>query len=198
MSWRAANASADALRALVNGTVLAVDLAAARELVDAGAPVVATMAGDVIAGTRAWGGEVQAAAILARRAAYDDARTQADAAREYVAQAERALAQARAKAEEADEDFTQIAAQLGLATPPGSCHGTIGCAAPIAFRHLKSSATGRPAHRRGPGAALRRAGEPVRTTSQNRRRPRGSCATSSRVGRPAPKCPQIHCGRTLR
>ncbi|MET7075360.1 chromosome segregation protein SMC [Trueperella pyogenes] len=107
------NASADALRTLVNGTVLAVDLAAAKELVDAGAPAVATMAGDVIAGTRAWGGEVQAAAILARQAAYDDACIQADAAREYVAQAEQALAQARAKAEEADEDFAQIAAQLG-------------------------------------------------------------------------------------
>lgn len=105
--------SAVALRALVTGTVLAVDLAAAKQLLDAGAPAVATMAGDVLSGTHAWGGQVQAAAILARQAAYDDARAQTTAATEALARAEEELARAHAAAAVADEDFDQIAAQLG-------------------------------------------------------------------------------------
>ncbi|MDP9832106.1 chromosome segregation protein SMC [Trueperella abortisuis] len=107
------SASAGALRALVTGTVLAVDLAAAKQLIEAGAPAVATMAGDVLSGTHAWGGQVQVAAILARQAAYDDARAQTADAIERLAQAEDGLARARTAAAAADEDFEQIAAQLG-------------------------------------------------------------------------------------
>ncbi|QOR48343.1 chromosome segregation protein SMC [Trueperella pecoris] len=105
--------SAKALRALVGGAVLAVDLTAAKQLLDAGAPVVATMAGDVLTATHAWGGEAQVAAILARQATYDDARAQTLAAIQAVEEAEAGFAEARRKAEEADEDFAQIAAQLG-------------------------------------------------------------------------------------
>lgn len=106
------SASARALRSLVSGTVLCVDLAAAKQLLDAGAPSVATMAGDVLSGTHAWGGEAQAAAILARQATYDDARAQAAQAQERVGEAEIDLDNARTKAEAADEEFSQVAAKL--------------------------------------------------------------------------------------
>ena len=104
--------AATALRSLVSGTVLCVDLSAAKQLLDAGAPSVATMAGDVLSGAHAWGGEAQAAAILARQATYDDARAQAATASERVNETEIDLDNARMKADAADEKFSHIAAQL--------------------------------------------------------------------------------------
>ncbi|VEI12702.1 chromosome segregation protein SMC [Trueperella bialowiezensis] len=104
--------TADALRALVAGTVLCIDLAAAQQLLDAGAPAVATMAGDVLTPSHAWGGEVQAAAILSRQAAYDDARTQQEKAQQQVEEYEIDLDNARARAEVAEQEFNSLAAEL--------------------------------------------------------------------------------------
>ncbi|MDP9806922.1 chromosome segregation protein [Trueperella bonasi] len=106
------SATVKSLRSLVSGTVLAVDLAAAKHLLDAGAPAVATMAGDVLSPSFARGGEVQAAAVLARQATYDDARAQHAAAQERVREVEIDLDNARTAAEAAEEEFSALAAQL--------------------------------------------------------------------------------------
>ena len=103
----------EAVRALLAGTVLALDLVTARALLEAGAPRVATLAGDVLTAQSASGGEVQAAAVLARQATYDDALAQASKAEQTEAEAASGLERATATAADAEEEFNALATQLG-------------------------------------------------------------------------------------
>lgn len=103
---------ARALRQVVSGTVLAVDLAAAKRLLAAGAPAVATQAGDFISSSHARGGENQEGAVLARQAAYDSARRQEGEAEVAVERASKALEQAIARSEVAANELAQLGAQL--------------------------------------------------------------------------------------
>ncbi|MDP9800339.1 chromosome segregation protein [Arcanobacterium wilhelmae] len=98
---------------LLAGTVLAVDLATARALLAAGAPRVATMDGDVVDGGRAWGGEVAAAAVLARQAIYEDALAQAEKAAQAQTAAQAVVGEAHQKLSGLEEVSAQIATQLG-------------------------------------------------------------------------------------
>ncbi|MFY9263434.1 MAG: chromosome segregation protein SMC [Actinomycetaceae bacterium] len=103
---------AQTLRALVQGTVLAADLVTARELIHAGAPRVATLAGDVLCAHQAWGGQVQQHAILARKATYDDAVRQAAAAHAEHVCATEELTRAQLALGQAQEEYDASAAQL--------------------------------------------------------------------------------------
>ncbi len=103
---------AAAVRAVVTGTVLCVDLVAARELLAVGAPRVATLAGDVLSANRAWGGEAQQSAILARQATYDDAVAQAASAEQGEVEARGALSKAEEKSRAAQEELDQVSTQL--------------------------------------------------------------------------------------
>ena len=106
------NQSTAAARALVAGTVLAIDLVTAKRLIECGAPCVATLAGDVLSAQRAWGGEVQAATVLSRQAVYDDARAQAKLAIEERDQAQQRLAKSQRELAAVSEEFEQVANQL--------------------------------------------------------------------------------------
>lgn len=103
----------DSVRSLLSGTILAIDLVAARALLDAGAPRVATLAGDVLTANSASGGEVQTAAVLARQATHDDAMTQATEAEVSEGEARSALARAQSDAASAEEEYNALSAQLG-------------------------------------------------------------------------------------
>ncbi|MFP7695899.1 chromosome segregation protein SMC [Trueperella sp. LYQ143] len=103
---------AQALRCAVAGVVLCADLAVARQLLEAGAPAVATPAADVIYGNHAWGGHVQASAILARQAAYEQAKQQAQMAAEELANAQEVLSRARVELARTEEQFDTLAGQL--------------------------------------------------------------------------------------
>ena len=103
---------ATTLRALVAGTVLAVDLVSARELVAAGAPRVATLAGDVLTPSSARGGEAQQLAVLARQATYDDAVAQAESSVEAETAAAAALVEANESLARAQEAFDNSTAQM--------------------------------------------------------------------------------------
>lgn len=104
--------TARAVRAMLCGTVLAADLVVARDLIAAGAPRVATLAGDVVATHYAWGGEAQQGAILARQATYDDAVAQAESAAAAETAAQERVVTAQSTLVRVQEDFDQIAAQL--------------------------------------------------------------------------------------
>lgn len=106
------DAVAKSVRALLADTILAVDLVTARALIDAGAPRVATLTGDVLTLFHIRGGQVQASAILSRQATYDDAVKQAQSAKEAQAQAETDLAKAGERLREKQEEFDGYAAQL--------------------------------------------------------------------------------------
>ncbi|MDY5589253.1 MAG: AAA family ATPase, partial [Arcanobacterium sp.] len=101
-----------AVRTVLAGTVLCMDLVTARLLVHAGAPCVATLAGDVLSSQRVWGGEVQAAAVLSRQAMYDDALHQACEADEQHQSAVAALAVAQSAHAARVEEFEQLSAEL--------------------------------------------------------------------------------------
>ncbi|MDD7465544.1 MAG: AAA family ATPase [Actinomycetaceae bacterium] len=106
------SAAAERVRELLSGTVLCIDLLTARTLVHAGAPNVATLAGDVLSAGRVRGGEVQAVAVLARQAMYDDALAQAEQAERDHREAEVALTRAQQEYVERSEKFEQISAEL--------------------------------------------------------------------------------------
>ncbi|USR79921.1 chromosome segregation protein SMC [Arcanobacterium pinnipediorum] len=103
---------AHALRYALRDTIIAVDLATARELMHAGAQRVATLAGDLLTPATASGGEVEHSATLARQALYDDAVAQAHAAREHEAQARQEIEQAQAQVVQAQEYFDVLQSQL--------------------------------------------------------------------------------------
>ncbi|MDD7686746.1 MAG: AAA family ATPase [Actinomycetaceae bacterium] len=106
------SAPAQTVRELLSGTVLCVDLLTARSLIRAGAPSVATLAGDVLSPGRVRGGEVQAAAVLARQAMYDDALAQARQAEQEHSEAEDALVRAQRVYGDFHEKFEQISSEL--------------------------------------------------------------------------------------
>lgn len=106
------SAAADVARQLLAGTILASDLVTAKALLEAGAPRVATLAGDVITAHQAWGGEVQTAAILARQAMYDDALAQAEQAAQAHQKASEKLQEAQAALAQISEEYEQIAKEL--------------------------------------------------------------------------------------
>ncbi|QRV02675.1 chromosome segregation protein SMC [Arcanobacterium phocisimile] len=103
---------AHALRYALNDTIVAVDLATARELMHAGAQRVATLAGDLLTPTTASGGEVEHSATLARQALYDDAVTQAQVAREHEAQAQEEIEQAHTEVADKQNNFDILQSQL--------------------------------------------------------------------------------------
>lgn len=106
------DAVANSVRALLADTILAVDLVTARALIDAGAPRVATLSGDLLTPSHIRGGQVHASAVLSRQAAYDDAVAQAEDAKEAQAKAEADLARARENLGKAQEEFDGYATQL--------------------------------------------------------------------------------------
>lgn len=106
------DATAQAARALLAGTVLAIDLVTAKTLLEQGAPRVATIGGDVLSRRSARGGEVQTAAVLSRQAMYDDALARARKAEAARSQAEQQLAAAQASLATANTAFEELAAQL--------------------------------------------------------------------------------------
>ena len=125
---RANGSSADAIASFLAEYALARDLEAARLLIQAGAPAVATLAGDVIDREFVRGGEVSRASILARRAAFESAeretekaRREGETAEEGVRRCQERLAKARSEHEEtgaelAARDSREAAAtaQLGV------------------------------------------------------------------------------------
>lgn len=106
------SAAVDAVRELVAGTVLVVDLVTAKTLLEAGAPRVATLAGDVLTAHRAWGGQMQAGAVLSRQAMYDDAVAQAQEAVLNQEKARKKLEQAEQSLAEADGEYKHLSAEL--------------------------------------------------------------------------------------
>lgn len=109
---RATKPAAGAIAELLAGIALATDLHTARKLVEAGAPLVATIAGDVLTATRAWGGEATQASLLARQSACDEARREAEAAAIALKQAGEVLAEAEAAVEQAAEDNARSSAEM--------------------------------------------------------------------------------------
>ena len=105
--------AASALGTLLEGTILAIDLVVARQLVAAGAERVATSGGDVVGATWASGGEVQVAAVLARKATYEDARRQAQSAKLAHERAREASEAAQAHLANAQQEFDSVASELG-------------------------------------------------------------------------------------
>lgn len=119
---------AGAIAAVLAEYALAADLATASILLEAGVPVVATLAGDVIDRRCAQGGEVSRASVLARQRAFDEAVREAEQARgagqaaedEVRACAER-LERARSEHERTgselaarDSRIAAVTAQLGV------------------------------------------------------------------------------------
>ncbi|MDY5584485.1 MAG: chromosome segregation protein SMC [Arcanobacterium sp.] len=101
-----------AIRSLLQGVALAVDLVIAKKLLDAGVERVATLAGDVLSKSYVIGGEVQQNTVLARAAAYEDALVQAESAKAERETAEVILVQAAEKEVLAREEFEDLQAQL--------------------------------------------------------------------------------------
>jgi chromosome segregation protein len=120
--------AAPSLRALLSDVVVVDDLAQARAVVQAGPGVVAvTRAGDLLGGTRAWGGSAAAPSVLHLQAALDDARAglqdaaargercrfELVRAREELSQAQAAFDATLERLHESDAALAGVAEQLG-------------------------------------------------------------------------------------
>lgn len=101
-----------ALEQALTGCLLAVDLVTARELIEAGAPAVATLAGDIVTPTRASGGEKNQSSILARQQAWEDAKKHAEAARRDLDAIDGERSQAQRELDEASETYESTSAEL--------------------------------------------------------------------------------------
>lgn len=102
----------DVVRKILANTILAADLVVARKIVVAGASRVVTLAGDVLSANHISGGQVQADAVLARQALYEDARVAQKAAMEAKESAQANVAQVELELLEAQTEFEQVSAQL--------------------------------------------------------------------------------------
>lgn len=101
-----------ALTGLLGGVVLAHDLVSARALVQHGAPMVATRAGDVLTSSHASGGEVSQNSVLARQSAYRSAQDRAAEAHGTVAVTQEALSAAQLAYEQVKDVYEREAARL--------------------------------------------------------------------------------------
>ncbi|MBR5950560.1 MAG: chromosome segregation protein SMC, partial [Actinomycetaceae bacterium] len=101
-----------ALERALSGCVLAADLVTARELVEAGSPAVATLAGDLVTPTRASGGEKSQLSILARKRAWEEAQEQAEKVRQELGKLDGERAQAHNNLDSATEIYERTSADL--------------------------------------------------------------------------------------
>lgn len=101
-----------ALERALSGCILAVDLVTARELIDAGAPAVATLAGDLVTPTRASGGEKNQSSILARQHAWEEAKDHAEAAKRDLDSIDSERVKAQRALDKATETYESTSAEL--------------------------------------------------------------------------------------
>lgn len=101
-----------ALREMLAGTLLCVDLVTAKELLACGAPQVATAEGDLLSPHRVAGGEVDKNLLLSRQSAFAAAVEEAEKAKTAVEKAAQALESAQAEAERVQSDYENAGREL--------------------------------------------------------------------------------------
>ncbi len=101
-----------AVAEILRDTVLTVDLLAARTLLDAGIPRVATTSGDVLTAVRAQGGETSSASLLARQQSYNQAVSEAEEAARRLSEAAARVSDCENSLENSEQEFRRVSADL--------------------------------------------------------------------------------------